>query len=424
MILFKRTVGNLLRALNLKQINPSLCGAPLIDHVIKIDGQLIGVEVSQGFSSEREITQIVRDLRKANPRIDKFIFVTPNDSPKHDIDRFSSMFNEMVKGCEFLWCTGEEFQDFLGIGDKLDLSSLHNQSILRTNAVARPLEYAITYQKHGRASRPQTSSDVSHIDFEDMTTRSKEFLTGLPNHILALRRNLSTRRLARILLEESDNFDEFFRVGSTDEDVYVCLTDIKNSSALSSVARSDDLNNVMYEYYHKSRELAWSMDGYLDKFMGDGVACLFSYPQFASGNPLNAVLFGKAIIDLGRSLFDGLMRDVNANIETGTRVGIANGSLRVMDLGYTEAQLSFVGDTYNLAARIEKGCEVDGVLLDQRTYTRLLDFNPDIEDKLDISSRVLDLEAVKGQQLPIKTWQISSDSLRSLPRNILEVVSD
>ena len=105
-------------------------------------------------------------------------------------------------------------------------------------------------------------------------------------------------------------------------------------------------------------------DGFVAKYMGDGVLVYFGYPQAHEDDAERAIRSGLELVDgtparLGPRA-DGLR----------VRVGIATGLVVVGDLiGQGEAQeRAVVGETPNLAARLQALAEPDCVVIDATTH--------------------------------------------------------
>ncbi|RYE13874.1 MAG: hypothetical protein EOP34_07825, partial [Rickettsiales bacterium] len=70
-------------------------------------------------------------------------------------------------------------------------------------------------------------------------------------------------------------------------------------------------------------------------------------------------------------------------IETGTRVGLATGPIYPLNIGKEEFEVTFIGDKINFAARLEKNCDVNGILMSNRFFHKLDDSNHDFIDKVE-----------------------------------------
>lgn len=195
------------------------------------------------------------------------------------------------------------------------------------------------------------------------------------------------------------------RIGARVPNVTIVLSDLASFSKLVSASSEDVLNSHMERYYRAARELVFKHGGMLDKFIGDAVLAVFGYPSSNDQTVPNVMKYATDLINLGNEVMTSWLGEINASISTGTRVGIANGNIWPLNIGTESLELSFLGDTINLAARLETNCAVNGVLIDNRTKTQLENHGGDVLWTL--SKRPLSPDSVKGQTQPITAWQLA-----------------
>jgi len=164
----------------------------------------------------------------------------------------------------------------------------------------------------------------------------------------------------------------------------------------------------MARYYRRVREAVFANEGMLDKFIGDAVLAVFGYPNPSPSAALKALKFAQDLIRIGHDILTDWRAELNAIIETGTRVGVANGNIWPLNIGQTEVEISLLGDTINLAARLEKACNVNGILLDNRTRTKAGAVDASYIESLTLAERQLPPSDAKGQQFNILAWQVPS----------------
>ena len=206
------------------------------------------------------------------------------------------------------------------------------------------------------------------------------------------------------MLGTSERGLDTLRVGEIANAVVV-LSDIQNFSTIVRATHHSEIKETLAAYYRLARELVWLRGGILDKFIGDAVLAVFEYPFDDPKGPINAIQLGCDLVTLGQSIFGRLRANMNEDIPTGTRVGISSGQLTVLDIGYSELEISFVGNPINLAARLQKASEVDGVLIDQRTAAKLPEDGGGI-DKSRMKAITIPRSEAKGQMADIRGWQL------------------
>ena len=177
----------------------------------------------------------------------------------------------------------------------------------------------------------------------------------------------------------------------------VMFSDLVGSTELSARLDPEDLREVIAAYHRAVADVVRSLDGFVAKYMGDGVLIYFGYPRAHEDDAERAVRAGLGIIDAVAGV------DVKS-VEPKARVGIATGLVVVGDLiGEGSAQeQSVVGETPNLAARLQALAEPQAVVI--AAGTRRL-----IGDLFEV--RDLGAVEVKGIAEPVPAWQVLRPSM-------------
>jgi class 3 adenylate cyclase len=136
----------------------------------------------------------------------------------------------------------------------------------------------------------------------------------------------------------------------------VMFCDLVGSTELSARLDPEDLREVIGAYHRAVTGVVAGFDGFVAKYMGDGVLAYFGYPRAHEDDAERAVRAGLDVIDTVGRL------DVRS-VKLQARVGIATGLVVVGDLiGEGSAQeQSVVGETPNLAARLQALAEPNAV---------------------------------------------------------------
>src|SRR5215469_6423645 len=128
----------------------------------------------------------------------------------------------------------------------------------------------------------------------------------------------------------------------------VMFCDLVGSTELSARLDPEDLREVIAAYHRAVAGIVAGFDGFVGRYMGDGVLVYFGYPLAHEDDAERAVRAGLGAIDVVGRL------DVKS-VKLQARVGIATGLVVVGDLiGTGSAQeQSVIGETPNLAARLQ-----------------------------------------------------------------------
>jgi predicted ATPase/class 3 adenylate cyclase len=177
----------------------------------------------------------------------------------------------------------------------------------------------------------------------------------------------------------------------------VMFCDLVGSTALSARLDPEDLREVIAAYHRTVADVVAGFDGFVAKYMGDGVLIYFGYPRAHEDDAERAVRAGLGVIDAVARL------DVKS-VKLRARVGIATGLVVVGDLigeGSAQEQL-VVGETPNLAARLQALAEPDAVVI--AAGTRRL-----VGDLFEYSD--LGAVEVKGIAAPVPAWRVLRPSV-------------
>jgi class 3 adenylate cyclase len=168
--------------------------------------------------------------------------------------------------------------------------------------------------------------------------------------------------------------------------------DLVGSTPLSSRLDPEDLREVIAAYHRAVAEVVTRLDGFVSRYMGDGVLVYFGYPQAHEDDAERAVRAGLGAIEAV-----GLV-DVKS-VKLQARVAIATGLVVVGDLigaGAAQEQ-SVVGETPNLAARLQALAEPNTVVIGPLTRQLLGNL---------FEYRNLGTVELKGFAKPLQAYQV------------------
>jgi class 3 adenylate cyclase len=141
--------------------------------------------------------------------------------------------------------------------------------------------------------------------------------------------------------------------------------EFRRATALSTKLDPEDLRSLIGAYHKCVAETVARFDGFVAKYMGDGVLIYFGYPQAHEHDAERAVRAGLAVVETVPKL------DTGAAVPLQVRIGIATGLVVVGDLigaGAAQEQ-AVVGETPNLAARLQALAEPGTVVISASTRT-------------------------------------------------------
>jgi class 3 adenylate cyclase/predicted ATPase len=176
----------------------------------------------------------------------------------------------------------------------------------------------------------------------------------------------------------------------------VMFCDLVGSTKLSSRLDPEDLREVIGTYHRAVAEIVRGFEGFVAKYMGDGVLAYFGYPAAHEDDAERAVRAGLGVIDAVGRL------DVKA-IKLQARVGLATGLSVVGDLiGEGSAQeQAVVGETPNLAARLQALAGPNSLVIAENTRRQIGAFF-DLDD--------LGPQPLAGFTEPQRAWRVVRES--------------
>ena len=173
----------------------------------------------------------------------------------------------------------------------------------------------------------------------------------------------------------------------------VMFCDLVGSSTLSACLDPEDLRVVIGAYHVCIEKVIARNQGVIARYMGDGVLAYFGYPQAHEDDAEQATRAGLALVDAVANL------QTHIGNKLQVRVGIATGMVVVGDLiGEGAAkERAVIGETPNLAARLQQFAEPGMVLISESTHQLTAGYF----EYGDLGSI-----ALKGWAEPIPAWQV------------------
>jgi class 3 adenylate cyclase len=175
----------------------------------------------------------------------------------------------------------------------------------------------------------------------------------------------------------------------------VVFCDLVGSTELAARLDPEDLRDIIGAYHKTVTAVLTRFDGFVAKYMGDGVLAYFGYPHAPEDDAERAVRAGLALVDAVALL------DLGKRLQL--RIGIATGLVIVGDLlGSGSAQeQAVVGETPNLAARLQALAEPDAVVIADGTRRQI----GGLFEIHDLGPQIL--KGFEGEQ---RAWRVISDS--------------
>ncbi len=230
-------------------------------------------------------------------------------------------------------------------------------------------------------------------------TRERELQASMEKVVEERRviKDMFSSYLSKDIVQTLMDSPELVRPGGGKKEATIFFADIRGYTSFSEGKDPEYIIEVLNEYFSEAVEIVIKYNGYIDKFIGDCIMAAWGVPlQTVEEDAVRAVSCALEIQGLvaakERHFFKGRASKLKVGIgmHTGPLVAGNLGSSRRMD--YT-----VIGDTVNIAARLEGIAEANEVIITQATCNYL-------GDKFKLEKR--QPVRVKGKSEPIPIYRV------------------
>jgi class 3 adenylate cyclase/tetratricopeptide (TPR) repeat protein len=193
--------------------------------------------------------------------------------------------------------------------------------------------------------------------------------------------------------------------------VTVLFCDIVESTGLAERLDPEFMHELMDKTLRLMAEAVHRYQGTVNQFLGDGLMALFGAPMALEDHALRAVQAALAIRETVNGYSDQLKRE--RGIEIRLRLGLNTGPVVVGRIG-DDLRMDYtaIGDTTNLAARMQVLAEAGTILITEATYRLVEGY---------IRSESLGPVQVKGRSEPVIAHRVTG---RRPPRTRLDLSAE
>jgi class 3 adenylate cyclase len=181
--------------------------------------------------------------------------------------------------------------------------------------------------------------------------------------------------------------------------ITVMFVDLVDSTRLSSELDPEDLREIVREYQRSCTEIITRFDGNVAQLLGDGLLVYFGYPQAHEDDAQRAVRSGLGIIEGIGALNTRL--EQSKGIRLAIRLGVHTGLVVVGEMGGEGRQEQLaLGETPNIASRIQGIAEPNAVVISEATYRLVQGF---------FECEALGEQDLRGVSQPIAVYRVHGD---------------
>ena len=177
------------------------------------------------------------------------------------------------------------------------------------------------------------------------------------------------------------------------------FVDIRGFTSLAERLNPAELAAQLNRFYEIASKAIFRYDGTLDKLVGDEVMAFFGAPLHGRDHPKRAI---STALEVMREV-----KAVAARDKFGVGIGISTGEAFVGNVGGKDVtDYTVLGDTVNIAARLQGAAAPGVILLAQETYRQVKNEFPQAV------RRELEL---KGKSEPVVAWALTDEPQTAIP---------
>jgi adenylate cyclase len=273
----------------------------------------------------------------------------------------------------------------VGILGALGLATVLSRPVMRLAAGTRAVA-----EGNFQVRLPVTSRD----EIGALTESFNEMAKNL--HEKEMIKRAFTRYVARQVVDEILKDPEKLALKEERRDVTVLFCDMRGFTPLAERLTPEEVVGVLNDFYTLMVDTTAKNDGIVDKFLGDGVMAIFGAPIVHDDHALRAVKTALAMQAGVAELSRRRAREGKEPIAVG--IGVSAGEAVAGTVG-TEDRMEYtvIGDSVNLAARLESNAKPGQILISQRTYQK-------VEGLVNV--RPLGAIRVKGKEEQVEVYEV------------------
>ena len=210
-------------------------------------------------------------------------------------------------------------------------------------------------------------------------------------------KDMFCRYMSNEVMENLMETPDKVKLGGDKRTATVFFADIRGYTSFSEHREPEEIVEILNEYFSVAVEQVVRHKGYIDKFIGDCIMAVWGVPMLPEKeDALNAVTCALKIQDMVRSGKRKFFRKGASALRIG--IGINTGPLVAGNLGSMQRMdYSVIGDTVNLASRLEGVAGSDEIIISQSTRNQ-------IGEKFRYEERPA--VRVKGKEKPIQIYNV------------------
>ncbi|HKM89924.1 MAG TPA: adenylate/guanylate cyclase domain-containing protein [Candidatus Acidoferrales bacterium] len=193
------------------------------------------------------------------------------------------------------------------------------------------------------------------------------------------------------------------QLGGETQALTVMFADIRGFTSMAERMTPEETVEILNEFFNAMSDRIFAHEGTLDKFLGDGLMCLFGAPFSKGTDAISAV---RTAVEMQQTL-QMLNKDFEKPLLMG--IGINTGRAVVGYMGATRRMdYTAIGDVVNVASRLCAAATPNQILVSAATQAEI---------GSELPTRKLEPVKVKGKMEPIEVFEVPWEEVPAAVKN-------
>ncbi|NCS95725.1 MAG: adenylate/guanylate cyclase domain-containing response regulator [Leptospira sp.] len=342
----------------------------LKEQLKRVFGDDYRIEVSESAEDALEIIQELNEEQVEIPLI-----ISDQIMPGMKGDEFLVKVHQMKPSTLKILLTGQANAE--AVGNIVNSGSLYRY-------ISKPWEANDLQLTIKEALRRYSNELELNLKSENLAKNAEAFFRFVPNQFLEL------------LGFTDSQYSEVQLGHSLEKDLTVLFSDIRGFTSLCELIPTDSIFTLLNEYLSHMAPIIYKHNGFIDSYIGDSIMALFHNPEEAMEASLEMLKALKVYND---------KRIVESGIPIAIGIGINTGTLILGTIGEEKRiQTTVIGDTVNIAARIEGMTKDAGRSLLVSEHTVKL-----IKDSAKYQFKLVPQQDIRGKVEGIEIYEVGAE---------------
>jgi class 3 adenylate cyclase len=191
---------------------------------------------------------------------------------------------------------------------------------------------------------------------------------SLPFRLFGIRRSRMNPNLCTIC---ELMFKVVMRRRNIEAELTILFVDLRGYSELSRTAGAEQVHELLNIFYDECAGAIWEHDGLLNMTIGDAILAIFNFPISRPDHTAQAVAAARELRERCAARKAALAADGLDPTALQLGIGIHTGLAAFGEFGQVHKDFTAIGNTVNLAARLQAAAQPGEILVSAETFAKL-----------------------------------------------------